>query len=78
MACNIDHCSFDIDLPTECDDEYWEDPVNPFIQPADQPSKVQHFTQFIKLCIILGNTQRTIVSRAFFSLSLSLSLGLRC
>jgi hypothetical protein len=49
-----------LEWPTECDDEYWEDPVNPFVQPPGQPSKVEHFTQFIKLCIILGNTQRTI------------------
>lgn len=63
--------SYDLDWPIECDDEYWEDPSRPFVQPPGAgPSIIQHFTQFIKLCIILGNTHRTIVSPSHLQLAL--------
>lgn len=51
---------YDLEWPIECDDEYWEDLVHPFVQPSGKPSTVMYFTQFIKLCNILGNTRRTI------------------
>lgn len=58
--CCVQDEDFDLEWPRECDDEYWEDPINPWRQPSSKPSSVQFFTQFIKLCAIQGNTQRTI------------------
>ncbi|KAG1729861.1 fungal-specific transcription factor domain-containing protein [Suillus paluster] len=56
--------SFDLDLPVECDDEYWEhpDPDQMFKQPADKPSLVSHFVNFLKLNHILAFALRTIYS----------------
>lgn len=49
-----------MDLPTECDDEYWEtDP--PFQQPPDKPALAAFGNSFIKLMEIFNQTQRTIV-----------------
>ncbi|KAJ3852833.1 fungal-specific transcription factor domain-containing protein [Lentinula lateritia] len=56
---------FDIDLPLDCDDEYWENPDNPeqaFQQPPGKPSRVSYVVRFIKLMDILGLAMRTIYS----------------
>ena len=55
--------SFDLDLPNDCDDEYWdnEDPTKCFQQPAAVPSKITAFVLLIKLMRILSVTLRTIV-----------------
>ena len=55
--------SFDIDLPTECDDEYWTnpDPEQAFKQPPGKPSKVAFFNCFVRLHQILAFAMRTIV-----------------
>ncbi|KAJ6477812.1 hypothetical protein C8R47DRAFT_1219719 [Mycena vitilis] len=45
---------FDIDLPVECDDEYWEHPTHPFQQPANIPSRVAFFNTLIRLQHILA------------------------
>jgi hypothetical protein len=57
--------SFDVDMPIECDDEYWEnpEPEKAFQQPAGKPSKVSFFISLIKLNQILAFALRTIVSR---------------
>jgi hypothetical protein len=63
-VCNLLHLSsFDLDLPIECDDEYWEneDPEKAFKQPADKPSTVAYFNCFLKLGEVLGYLLRTIV-----------------
>ena len=56
--------SFDLALPTECDDEYWltadEDPL--FKQPPGKPSKVSGFVYSLRLGQILAFVNRTIVS----------------
>ncbi|KIJ21009.1 hypothetical protein PAXINDRAFT_165809 [Paxillus involutus ATCC 200175] len=60
--CAIKDEDFDLDLPVECDDEYWEDP-NPeqaFKQPPDKPSTMSFFTSFLKLNHILAFALRTI------------------
>ena len=57
--------SFDVDLPTEVDDEYWEneqDPDQAFKQPPGKPSLILYFVSFIKLNQILAIALRTIVS----------------
>jgi hypothetical protein len=57
-------CSFDVDLPANCDDEFWEnvDPMRAFKQPVDKPSKIAFFISLIKLQQILAFSLRTIVS----------------
>ncbi|PPQ66905.1 hypothetical protein CVT24_008520 [Panaeolus cyanescens] len=60
--CAIQDEDFDLDLPLECDDEYWEhpDPEKRFKQPADKPSQVTAFLLSLKLQQILGFCLRTI------------------
>ncbi|KAG6885969.1 hypothetical protein C0993_006896 [Termitomyces sp. T159_Od127] len=55
---------FDLDLPVDCDDEYWEvsDPTHNFQQPPGKPSKVSAFITYIKLMDILEYAQRTLYS----------------
>lgn len=55
--------SFDLDLPIECDDEYWtnDDPSLAFVQPPGKSSSVTCFVQFAKLGFITGAALRTLV-----------------
>jgi len=55
--------SFDVDLPIEVDDEYWEhpDPEQMFKQPPGKPSVVAWFNNYLKLSRILAFALRTIV-----------------
>ena len=59
--------SFNLDLPIECDDEYWEpeDPAMAFKQPAGKPSANQFFNCCIRLNRIHMFALRTIVSPVF-------------
>ncbi|KAJ6500093.1 fungal-specific transcription factor domain-containing protein, partial [Mycena vitilis] len=50
---------FDLDLPIECDDIYWEGP-EPFKQPPKVPSQLAYLNCYIKLLDILGFAQRTL------------------
>ncbi|KAF7319767.1 Zn(2)-C6 fungal-type domain-containing protein [Mycena kentingensis (nom. inval.)] len=54
--CGVQWDDFDIQLPTECDDEYWEtsDPAQAFRQPPGTPSKVAFFNSMLKLSNILA------------------------
>lgn len=56
--------SFDLDMPVECDDEYWtsSDPDKVFQQPAGKPSTVCYLTLYLKLVQIHAYALRTIVS----------------
>ena len=58
------YSSFDLDLPVECDDEYWSPtgPEEPFKQPQGKPSKMSFFIAYLKLSQILAFALRTIVS----------------
>ena len=51
--------SFDLDLPLECDDEYWE---HGFQQPEDKPSSISFFNCYLRLIDILAYAMRLIVS----------------
>lgn len=51
--------SFDLDLPLECDDEYWE---QGFQQPVDKPSSISFFNCYLRLIDILAYAMRLIVS----------------
>lgn len=62
--CAIQDEDFDLDMPLECDDEYWEhpDPDKTFKQPPGKPSLVSHFVNVLKLNHILAFALRTIYS----------------
>ncbi|KAJ7631325.1 fungal-specific transcription factor domain-containing protein [Mycena polygramma] len=49
--CAVQYYDFDLDLPLECDDEYWEHPT---AQPRDVPSTVAFFNALIRLQNILA------------------------
>ncbi|KAF9268427.1 hypothetical protein L218DRAFT_893492 [Marasmius fiardii PR-910] len=53
---------FDVDLPIECDDEYWEssDPQKAFVQPVGKPSVVSLFSTLLRLLDIVSFAQRTL------------------
>ncbi|KAL0566243.1 Gypsy retrotransposon integrase-like protein 1 [Marasmius crinis-equi] len=55
---------YDLPLPIDCDDEYWEveDPEQAFKQPEGKPSSMSHWIALLKLMDIVGFAQRTIVS----------------
>ncbi|KAG6849642.1 hypothetical protein H0H93_006646 [Arthromyces matolae] len=52
----------DVDLPIECDDEYWEhsDPAIAFTQPPDKPSSISFFNCYIRLMDIMAYAMRAI------------------
>ena len=56
--------SFDLDLPADCDDEYWTvtDGRIPFKQPAGIPSTIAFFNLSHRLNQIASFAMRTIVS----------------
>ncbi|KZT07891.1 uncharacterized protein LAESUDRAFT_724358 [Laetiporus sulphureus 93-53] len=62
--CMIQDDDFDLDLPIECDDEYWTnpDPDLAFKQPAGKPSVMAFFNCLIRLQRILFFALRTIYS----------------
>ncbi|KAJ3932402.1 MAG: fungal-specific transcription factor domain-containing protein [Lentinula lateritia] len=45
---------FDLELPLECDDEFWEHPTDPFVQPKGQRSQMSFWYQNVKLLRIAG------------------------
>jgi hypothetical protein len=55
--------SFGIDLPLDCDDEYWfnADTSKAFQQPSGQPSRIGQYIELIKLKLIHARTLRTLV-----------------
>ncbi|KAI0027758.1 fungal-specific transcription factor domain-containing protein, partial [Vararia minispora EC-137] len=60
--CTIQEEDFDLDMPVDCDDEYWllPNPDLAFSQPTGQPSRVSAFICNLRLCQILGYALRTI------------------
>ena len=56
--------SYDLDLPLEVDDEYWEtsNPAEAFKQPLGVPSEASAFRWFIKIGWIMNFTHKTLVS----------------
>ncbi|KIM40778.1 hypothetical protein M413DRAFT_167868 [Hebeloma cylindrosporum] len=63
-SCAIQDEDFDLDLPVDCDDEYWEhpDPEKCFKQPPNKPSSVTSFILYIKLHQVHAFALRTIYS----------------
>ncbi|KAF8213001.1 fungal-specific transcription factor domain-containing protein [Mycena galopus ATCC 62051] len=62
--CALQYWDFDIQLPTECDDEYWEhtDPEQAFCQPAGKPSQVAFFNSYIRVNNILAHVLHLLYS----------------
>src|ERR1700721_421565 len=58
--------SSDLDLPLECDDEYWEnpDPELAFKQPPGKPSTITYFNCYLQLGAVMGYVLRTIGAEA--------------
>lgn len=56
--------SFDLDLPIDCDDEYWPvgEETDGFRQPPGKPSKLTVFIMMIKLFHLQADVVREIVS----------------
>ncbi|PSR71246.1 hypothetical protein PHLCEN_2v12900 [Hermanssonia centrifuga] len=76
-SCSIQDEDFDLDLPIECDDEYWTNANSAlaFTQPAGKPSTVSHFVCCIRITQIHAFALRTIdrrgsLPRLHFRLSL--------
>lgn len=59
--------SYDVELPIECDDEYWDhpDPSLAFQQPAGKPSTIAYFNCYLKLMDIFAYAMRVVVSPLF-------------
>jgi hypothetical protein len=71
VCCHVKHSSFcivrsfDIELPVDCDDEYWEideDSHVTFNQPPGKPSRVTAFIAHLRLTEILVYSMRTLHS----------------
>ncbi|KAJ6449377.1 fungal-specific transcription factor domain-containing protein [Mycena sanguinolenta] len=64
--CAMQYSDFDVQMPTECDDEYWEheDPAQAFRQPPDKPSRVAFFNAYLQLSNILAFVLHLLYSSA--------------
>ncbi|KAJ3510136.1 hypothetical protein NLJ89_g4847 [Agrocybe chaxingu] len=58
-ACGLHDEDFDLEMPIECDDEYWD---AGFEQPEGKPSSISFFNNYIRLMDILEYAMRTIYS----------------
>ena len=58
----MDANSFDVELPVDCDDEFWEtgDPATNFKQPNGRPSRMAAMIQHIQLAHIISFALRTL------------------
>ncbi|KAF8894329.1 fungal-specific transcription factor domain-containing protein [Gymnopilus junonius] len=57
--CGLQDEDFDLDLPLECDDEYWD---RGFEQPSDKPSSISFFNTYLRLMDIHAYAMRSIYS----------------
>ncbi|KAF7296798.1 Zn(2)-C6 fungal-type domain-containing protein [Mycena indigotica] len=64
--CSMQYEDYDVDLPIECDDEYWEHPTHAFQQPAGVPSYVAFFNTMMGLNHILAVSLKILYSLAKF------------
>ncbi|THU84638.1 hypothetical protein K435DRAFT_783681 [Dendrothele bispora CBS 962.96] len=55
---------FDLELPVECDDEYWEneDPSKRFVQPPGKPAYVSGWNHYLRLLEIMAFSQQALYS----------------
>jgi hypothetical protein len=66
--CISQEYDFDVGLPTDCDDEYWDhpDPKQAWKQPEGKPSKMSFFISFIGQSQILASTLDFLVRAIIF------------
>ncbi|KAF9050240.1 fungal-specific transcription factor domain-containing protein [Panaeolus papilionaceus] len=57
--CGLQDEDLDVDLPVECDDEYWD---KGFRQPPDKPSTITYFNCYLRLMDIMAYAMRLIYS----------------
>ncbi|KAJ7842226.1 fungal-specific transcription factor domain-containing protein [Mycena olivaceomarginata] len=50
---------YDVDLPSECDDDWWNEPYC-FQQPTDKPALAAYMTSYLKLMVILNRAHCSI------------------
>jgi hypothetical protein len=55
---------YDVDLPTQCDDDYWTEPYC-FQQPAGVPAQTAYMISYLKLMAIYSRMQRALVNLIF-------------
>ncbi|KAJ7758453.1 fungal-specific transcription factor domain-containing protein, partial [Mycena maculata] len=62
--CTSQYEDIDVELPIECDDEFWEpeDPARAFQQPTGRPSRIAYFTHYIRLNNIYGFSLKMLYS----------------
>ncbi|KAF7320548.1 Zn(2)-C6 fungal-type domain-containing protein [Mycena chlorophos] len=60
--CMLQHEDFDVQMPIECDDEYWEHPIHPFQQPPGLPCRVTFFNRLTELGNILAASSKLVYS----------------
>ncbi|KAF7320555.1 Fungal-trans domain-containing protein [Mycena chlorophos] len=60
--CGLQFEDYDVDLPIECDDEYWDDPIRPFQQPPGIPSRITFFNKLTELYNILAASSKLVYS----------------
>ncbi|KAJ7834410.1 hypothetical protein B0H13DRAFT_2109815 [Mycena leptocephala] len=58
--CALQYDDFDVELPLECDDEFWEHPIHPFQQPPGLPSRIAFFNMMIRLHHIISFSLKTL------------------
>ncbi|CAA7270211.1 unnamed protein product [Cyclocybe aegerita] len=70
----VEECDYDLDMPIDCDDEYWEHPdlEKRFKQPLNKPSLISAFIQQLKLMQILSYCIRGIYSLRKMNMRLGL------
>ncbi|KAI0028533.1 fungal-specific transcription factor domain-containing protein, partial [Vararia minispora EC-137] len=63
-SCALSLNSIDVELPPDCDDEYWleKDPAKAFKQPPGKPSDLSYFVCLVRLYLIYSHALRTIYS----------------
>ncbi|KAJ7631671.1 fungal-specific transcription factor domain-containing protein [Mycena polygramma] len=52
---------YDVEMPTECDDEYWGEPYG-FQQPANTPAMTAYMTSYLQLMVIFNRAYRAVFS----------------
>ncbi|KAJ3510033.1 hypothetical protein NLJ89_g4902 [Agrocybe chaxingu] len=72
--CAIQEEDYDLDIPIDCDDEYWEDPdpLKRFKQPPNKPSLISAFILHLKLTQIMAYCMRGIYSLGKMNVQLCL------
>ncbi|KAK0202974.1 fungal-specific transcription factor domain-containing protein [Desarmillaria ectypa] len=71
-SCCLFDEEIDLDLPIECDDEYWEpsSAVNAFKQPLGRPAIISYFNCYLKLTSLITSCLRSVYAMNRFQIRL--------